>query len=607
MTSVGRSSEFQIESGLSVFQPKPRNGANLSINMRTTSLKPMETSDDEWDNPTPPKALVKKTFKPETEMMTQTAKEKGFQISNSPKIMSPSYGRSVGGIEGGLTQSRFNPNQTKTNSLLEAFRGGKDSSPLEPTTLNPLKQNKPQTHSVQESVLTMQKPKNAKLSKLGLTTDTSMSAVEVNPSSTKTQLSSFKRQVSETETTQISARQTFQDKVGAQQKFAFVRKRNNAVVVKEKEFVVKNNHAHKMSTSLRAGGEKEENMNNFGAEPTEDAPYGKQLSLATPVNHISESAPLKPTGISMARKLDGVLAKANKTTGIRVTVKKQSQTLNTSTAETAAGSQSATKIVPRAARHTSMGPLKAPKDILNQKRNMLVQGTQKEADDEAQLKKVMTSIRAQQLDQTFETIMRKYLQLQSGTDGPTKSGVMIFVSGDSHISRFFTSQNWIVTYRPMVMNFELFHLKWVVQDKSTDYEGILPDQYINHFQNNKELTSKSFLKKNLETFVDAELPHYEYFPKSYDLSSPEEAKSLAKDYLMNCVFVLLKKHLIYFCRRFGGLKALREHLMKQTEQIHFLIQRDREGKERIYSPMLKPSFNAFFVDTMVIDSEFQLR
>lgn len=98
---------------------------------------------------------------------------------------------------------------------------------------------------------------------------------------------------------------------------------------------------------------------------------------------------------------------------------------------------------------------------------------------------------------------------------------------------------------------ELFNLKWIVQDKPADYECLLPDQYINHFQNNKEITSKAFLSKNLKAHLDTDLNSYVYCPQTYDFSFPEEAKRFVKDYYANCLFCILKRHVAYFRERMG--------------------------------------------------------
>ena len=139
----------------------------------------------------------------------------------------------------------------------------------------------------------------------------------------------------------------------------------------------------------------------------------------------------------------------------------------------------------------------------------------------------------------------------------------------------------------MKISVELFHLKWVVQDRPADYESLAPDQYINHFQNNKELTSKSFLKKNLESHYESEPPTDEFFPKSYDFSFPEDAAKFAKDYYVNCLFCILKKHVLYFRRKLGPrfceVEAERDRLAAQ-------MRADQGLKERIYFDKLKPGF-----------------
>lgn len=52
--------------------------------------------------------------------------------------------------------------------------------------------------------------------------------------------------------------------------------------------------------------------------------------------------------------------------------------------------------------------------------------------------------------------------------------------------------------------------------------------------------------------VDYDFPIIEHIPKSYDFSFPEEAKKFKRDYYMNCLFCLLKKHVQYFKSKLGN-------------------------------------------------------
>lgn len=594
--------EYQTDSGLVVLEAKPIRAKNLSLNLSKTVIRPVETSDEEWDNPTPPKAIFTPA-NPKGENVgpsTVTSKERSFKISNSPKLvpLNPAFQHG--------TRSRFHPSERSSNSLLQAF-GKNPHNDVSGTSESP-------KHGAIDAE-----------SRQMTASEKGSSVVGVKPSiSVTNQLRPPHRD--QQQNTQPSARTQADSKTSSEHKIAFVRQRKVdpkqalTSAAKQKQNLnftagslravaaaTTTSHPGKAANLVDGTSDKIARRHTTGiTEPTDASPYGIDITMSH-----------QPSAAVASNKMKGVAAKTLATTeqagagkvgassSIRIgAARKVAATLNNS--HVAIDAVPSTKIVPRPARHTSVGPLK-PSQNGNaiHKKASFVQGTQKEADEEAQLKKIMTTIRAQQLDQTFQTVMNKYLQVQSGPDGVARNGVLIFVSGDGHISRFMTAQNWLVTYRPMVIGFELFHLKWVVQDKASDYESILPDQYINHFQNNKELTSKSFLKKNLEMFVDAEIPHDEYFPKSYDLSSPEEAKALAKDYLLNCLFVVLKKQIVYFCRRFGGLAGLRTHLAAETARIAELLQRDRESKERIYFSRLKPSFNVFFVDS-TINLEFKL-
>lgn len=146
--------------------------------------------------------------------------------------------------------------------------------------------------------------------------------------------------------------------------------------------------------------------------------------------------------------------------------------------------------------------------------------------------------------------------------------------------------NWTIVNKPLTARFDLFHIKWIVQDKQSDYDNLAPEQYINHFQNNKEITSKSFLKKNLENYFDGELQLYDYFPRSYDFSFPQATKSFVNDYLTNTIFCILKKTLLYCEVKFQDQWGLVENEKYQLERA---IQEEQKMKDRLYFENMKPT------------------
>lgn len=110
------------------------------------------------------------------------------------------------------------------------------------------------------------------------------------------------------------------------------------------------------------------------------------------------------------------------------------------------------------------------------------------------------------------------------------------------------------------MGVELVSLKYITQDKDDDYKNLLDDQYINHFQNNKEITSKSFLTMNLKNHLSSELPTHSFFPRSYDFSSPEQVKYFKMDFFTTVLLEILKEQINYF------KKAIGERIFH--EQVH---------------------------------------
>lgn len=145
----------------------------------------------------------------------------------------------------------------------------------------------------------------------------------------------------------------------------------------------------------------------------------------------------------------------------------------------------------------------------------------------------------------------------------------------------------MVVSKSLTVRFDLFHLKWITQDKQIDHDSAAPDQYINHFQNNKELTSKSFLKKNLENFYDGDLELFDYFPRAYDFSFPQASKNFVSDYVTNTLFCILKKTLVY-------CEIQSEHTWSYVEnekyKIEKLIEEEKSLKERIWFPKLNTGY-----------------
>jgi len=125
------------------------------------------------------------------------------------------------------------------------------------------------------------------------------------------------------------------------------------------------------------------------------------------------------------------------------------------------------------------------------------------------------------------------------------------------------------------------NMKWLAQDKDSDYSGLLEDQYINHFQNNKEITSKSFLNTNLNNYIESEIVIEDFYPKCYDFSFPDQLVYFKSEYFATVLFIILKKHIIYFRQKLGAdgiaqIDALYQEVLqkedrrrdKLTQKIH---------------------------------------
>lgn len=136
----------------------------------------------------------------------------------------------------------------------------------------------------------------------------------------------------------------------------------------------------------------------------------------------------------------------------------------------------------------------------------------------------------------------------------------------------------------------LFNLKWVVQDRDLDYEDLGDCQYFNHFQNNKEITSKSFLKKNLSSYFDPSIEVSTFFPRCYDFASPKEIKEFKKDYFENSALIILRKNIKIIKKKLGKSK------MKELKLWHSSQPQKRDIlKDRVFFPSSKAEVKIWLI------------
>jgi hypothetical protein len=139
--------------------------------------------------------------------------------------------------------------------------------------------------------------------------------------------------------------------------------------------------------------------------------------------------------------------------------------------------------------------------------------------------------------ETKAEAMFEYLQ-KSGLEASTR--VFLFDSPDDHVRAELTRRGWVEN---PVRTSGLFDLKWVATDTDEDYATLGPYDWINHFQNNRELTQKAGLLRCLrQLHVSEQSPIDSFFPRSYDLSEPTEVADFVLDFRRSAAVNILLKH-----------------------------------------------------------------
>jgi hypothetical protein len=97
-------------------------------------------------------------------------------------------------------------------------------------------------------------------------------------------------------------------------------------------------------------------------------------------------------------------------------------------------------------------------------------------------------------------------------------------------------------------NSSKFHVKFDVSDLD---EKVKPHQYYNHFSDNREITTKAGICKNLWTLCshEASLGVGKFFPRCYDLSDHKQADSFVADFNSTAIRSILKIYADEFLRQ----------------------------------------------------------
>lgn len=149
---------------------------------------------------------------------------------------------------------------------------------------------------------------------------------------------------------------------------------------------------------------------------------------------------------------------------------------------------------------------------------------------------------------------------------------------DDYIRRALLNFGW---YENKNVNSYFFDLKWVYMDNENDYKFLIDGQFYNHFQNNKELTTKISLTNNMKQFCEYGINFDEFYPRCYDLGSNKEMREFVADFEQTNMMILLKKHIKYF-------KTKCPLLIKEVKKE--LIIKDQKRKEKTEKEIMWKKF-----------------
>lgn len=84
-----------------------------------------------------------------------------------------------------------------------------------------------------------------------------------------------------------------------------------------------------------------------------------------------------------------------------------------------------------------------------------------------------------------------------------------------------------------------YTVKWDYGDTNLHYERMKPHQFVNHFPDTRELTTKQGLTKNLNNCTEVGVDVSSFFPRSYDLSDRREVDLWIADFNQTAILNLL--------------------------------------------------------------------
>jgi hypothetical protein len=87
-------------------------------------------------------------------------------------------------------------------------------------------------------------------------------------------------------------------------------------------------------------------------------------------------------------------------------------------------------------------------------------------------------------------------------------------------------------------------LTWCTADTEADYRRLQPGEFFNHFHNNKELTTKIGLARNLSEHAVASRERVDnFFPRCYDVAQRADREDFVLDFRRSAALKIAMLHL----------------------------------------------------------------
>eukprot|EP00347_Sterkiella_histriomuscorum_P013320 403365167 len=145
--------------------------------------------------------------------------------------------------------------------------------------------------------------------------------------------------------------------------------------------------------------------------------------------------------------------------------------------------------------------------------------------------------------------------------------ICLAVSVEPYLKRNMQKLGWLETTNPTQ-----FHIRFDITDKEGSQNKLRNSQWYNHFPNNRELTTKAGLCKNLwqQCPYDYELKVEEFFPRCYDLSDQKQVDLFVLDFQQTAILSIIKIHATYFLNK---TKRIQNYLQRYKDKNQFITQK----------------------------------